>query len=672
VKSGLNIPLFRVIGSPKVITGFIHGLRHPSLVILLNVNIQNSPQCLTLIDGALSDILQKELGVNVMPRSKFCDTDQENVVNLLLYWMSIIQQAANVPVFEPGKIIGVQPETSSVLVILPAFSSSYRLTGQVFFWLLNVFNGVYAGKDIDASIKELPFIVKQQEQIVPGFSNTPRFLKAAFTIGIPSSELAGGVYQFGYGVRARLLDSTFTDQTPRLGAHLARMKTLAAKVLRRAGIPVPDHISVSDVKGAEKAVYDLGFPVVIKPADMDGGTGVAAGLTTHEEVRKAFAAAQKRSKNILVEKHFDGRDYRLTVLQGELVSAVERVPGGVTGDGSSTVQTLLDRLNDDPHRGDGPHSLLKRIVVDDDLKSLLEKAGLSLKSVPREGEFIRLRRIANVACGGMPVAVLEQVHPDNSLLAVRAAAALRLDLAGVDLLIPDISRSWRESGAVVCEVNAQPDLGGITSSHIYEQILRKLVQGSGRIPIAVVIGASSDLNVAQAIAARLGDVGLVTGKMDHEGVSIGAVMIVGKDVDPYTGGRILTGDKSVDAVVLCLNDTSILNTGLPFERFDLLVIAGSNIMPSGQSGQPDEVQLLALFEFILPCCDGRVIVVTGPGMNVPSPLQSLPQELLTEYVTNSNVVAVIAEAMIEADGKHRNGQTAGSTQQPNPISVDQP
>lgn len=666
MKSGLNIPLFRVIGSPKVITGFIHGLRYPSLVVLLAVDSQKSREWQTRFDSALSGLLQNYPGDTVRP-------EQEDAVRSLLYWMSRLQQAAGGTVFEEGKIIGHYPESSSVLIAIPVFSSSHNVTGQVFFRLMNVFNGLAAGRDISAYLQELPVMVKQLEQTVPCSPNMPRFLRAAFKIRIPCSEFAGQVYQFGYGVRARLLDSTFTDKTSNIGSRLARMKTLTAEVLRRAGIPVSDHITVTDVHGAEKAAYKLGFPVVVKPADLDGGIGVAAGLTTPEEVRKAFDAAQKRSKNILVEKHVDGRDHRLTVFQGELVSAVERVPGGVTGDGSSTVQTLLDRLNGDINRGDGPHSLLKRIVVDDEAKSLLEKAGKSLESVPCEGEFVRLRRIANVACGGMPVAVLEHVHPDNRVLAVRAAAALRLDLAGVDLLIPDISRSWRESGAVVCEVNAQPSLGGITSSHLYENILLKLVQGSGRIPIAVVIGASPEWNMAEAIATRLGDAGLVAGRVDHEGVSIGTLMITGRSADPYTGGRILTGDKGVAAVVFCLNDTSVLRTGLPFERFDLLVIAGSHIsMPAGQSGQSGEVQLRALFDFVSPGCDGRVMLVTGPGMEVPSPLLSLPEELRPEHVAKSQAVALIAEAMIEAEGKHRREQPSGSAQQLTPASVDQP
>ena len=44
---------------------------------------------------------------------------------------------------------------------------------------------------------------------------------------------------------------------------------------------------------------------------------------------------------------------------------------------------------------------------------------------------------------------------------MRAATTLGLNVAGVDMLSPDISRSFHENGAVVLEVNSSPGLEGI-------------------------------------------------------------------------------------------------------------------------------------------------------------------------------------------------------------------
>ena len=646
--------VLKMTGNPIEIPGFVYGLRHPCLLVRLTFRDKNHSQWLRQVNEAFADAIQKISGDHEKPHFPAGDSEQSRLVYSLLFWMNKLQYVVKVPVFEPAKIIGFNSKKSLLVIAIPTLSSLHSNTKKLFFWFLNVFNGVYSGRDIDLLLKDLPLVIKELKQMVPHASNMPRFLKAAFTLGIPYSEITEQIYQFGYGSRVRLLDSSFTDQTSRIGVWLARNKIHAAAVLRIAGIPVPDHMIVSDIKGAEKAASELEFPVVVKPADLDGGVGVSAGLTTIEEVCKAFTAAQKKSNTILVEKHHYGRDYRLTVFHDELIWAIERIPGGVTGDGKSSIQLLVEQLNRDPRRGDGPHSSLKRLVIDDEAKELLLKNGISPDSIPQKGEFVCLRRTANVATGGLPVAVFEKVHPDNSLLAVRAAAALRLDLAGIDLLIPDISRSWRESGAAVCEINAQPYIGDITAADLYPQILQKMLPGRGRIPIVVIIGATPEWNEAAAIAARLNEAGFTTGKSDDEGISVGNVTIAGNKANPYTAGRILAGEKGVTAIVLGVNDMSVMHTGLPFDRFDLLVFAGSYLRTQQSTqNQPESVHFRALYNLCSPGCDGNVIVAGAPEKVIPQAFELLPQELLKNQVTQHQIVVTIIEVMIDAEKKLR-------------------
>ena len=209
------------------------------------------------------------------------------------------------------------------------------------------------------------------------------------------------------------------------------------------------------------------------------------------------------SRQILAEKHFDGRDYRLLVVQGELVRVVERVPAAVVADGVRTVRALLDAVNRNPRRGTGPNAILIHIDLDDEAIGLLSAAGVSADDVPESGRTLRLRRTANVSRGAMPADVTDNVHPDNARMAKRIAAILRLDIAGIGLLIPDISRSWMESGGVVCEVNAQPGLRCMTAGSLCSDILQKVVPRNGRIAVAVVVGGADGDEAAAAIAALL-------------------------------------------------------------------------------------------------------------------------------------------------------------------------
>ena len=150
-----------------------------------------------------------------------------------------------------------------------------------------------------------------------------------------------------------------------------------------------------------------GYPVVVKPADQDGGIAVSADIRTGEELEKAFHRAREKSANVLVEQFIPGRDYRLQVFRGRCVWAIERVPASVTGDGVSTIERLVAIANADPRRGDGPHSPLKRLKLDDEALELLQRDGLSVQSIPAQGAFVKLRRASNVGSGGMPVNVMD-------------------------------------------------------------------------------------------------------------------------------------------------------------------------------------------------------------------------------------------------------------------------
>jgi cyanophycin synthetase len=340
-------------------------------------------------------------------------------------------------------------------------------------------------------------------------------------------------------------------------------------VLRKAGLPVPEHSLVKSAEAAVDFAQHLGYPVVVKPADMDGGKGVFALLRTEQSVRDAYAKVVELSGNVLVEKHIEGNDYRLQVHNGDVFWIAHRIPGGVTGDGIGTVEQLLDELNADPMRGEpGTNAWRKRIPLDDEALGLMREEGLDRNSVPKDQQFVRLRRACNVATGGVPVPALDGAHPDNLELGARAARLLRLDLAGVDLLIPDIKQSWRLSGAAICEVNAQPQL----SRHLQAELLGRLLTNKGRIPAIVIIGdlgQTAWYGDLQAWAAQSGHcMGLATG----EGVWIDGAQVGAVRGHALEAGLAMLLDPKVDVAFFQLTDDSATQTGLAVDRADLLVV----------------------------------------------------------------------------------------------------
>ncbi len=105
------------------------------------------------------------------------------------------------------------------------------------------------------------------------------------------------------------------------------------------GLPGATNVSVSSQE--EAVTVKIGFPVVVKPNDLDRGEGVHAWLTSPEQVALAHQAASKLSKNIIVERYFEGVGHRLHVNAGSVASVYELVPAGVEGDGKRTIRELV-------------------------------------------------------------------------------------------------------------------------------------------------------------------------------------------------------------------------------------------------------------------------------------------------------------------------------------------
>ncbi len=589
------------------LNGFGFGSRYPVTVVSVSGYALTEKQ-LESLSGLMSDALpafNNNLQISAPEAGDPFRVSLKWIIDTVHQLQKIAEQA----VYEYGRILSLDRERSKFFI--PVTPASRKLLLDLLLVILELMNSQLQEKSPQIQLKRVAQVIADLQKNSSQGSNVKFFMQAAFEMGMPFKELPGQMVQYGLGKRGRWMSSTFSDETPVIAAIMARNKPLGAAILRKAGIPVPSHKMASNADKALKIAEEFGYPVVVKPADRDGGVGVAAGLQNREELVTAFKSALKCSNNILVEKHVDGKDYRITVFQDEVISAVERVPGGVTGDGRHTLRELVEQLNADPRRGTDRHAQLKQLAWNNEAIALLKQHGLERSSVPEAGKFIRLRRTANLASGGTPTGVFDQIHPDNQRLAIRAAQALRLDIAGIDLLMPDISRSWRETGAFICEVNGQPSLGGQTmGGKLYAPMLQKLVPDNGRIPIALVLGIPSSGTLVHDLEAQLLQKGVVAGCHDTAGVRINGEIIHDGNIDPFAAGEMLTMSRSVEAIVLNISNGRVLLTGLPVARFDLLVLVGPHMTASDTAGEPNPEKLKReLLELILPGCDGKVVTI---------------------------------------------------------------
>jgi cyanophycin synthetase len=531
--------------------------------------------------------------------------DALDAETLLLRWTAWIQEWAGLPVLESGRVLECRREQDLVVSTLAVTfaSSSWRDAVAVFEKILQCMNTAAQGRASPAALRRtvedaLGLLQKQLAAEAMNGTNTLRFLRAAQELDMPWLKLARNAVQIGWGSRARRLDSSLTDQTGAIAVKFAREKPAAAEVLRKAGLPVPPHFLVHSEAEAKAAAAAIGYPVVVKPADLDGGVGVTAGIRGDETLSAAVEHALRFSKSLLVEKHVDGEDYRVVVFQGQVINAIHRLPGGVTGDGQHTVEQLLGLLNADPRRGVRAEDPFRPLAFDAEAQRYLEQSGHTLESVPAAGEFMRLRSAANVASGGMPLAAMDSIHPDNRFLAVRAAQALGLDLAGVDLIIPDIARSWLETGAGICEVNAQPQLGIVTRPQVYGEVLSLLVRGNGRIPVVMVVGDRATAALMEALNFVAGRLGLHVGFANDDHAGVDGRTTTRNGMDFYESLQATLLDREVDLIIACTATQSLFTTGLPLDRFDWLVLPDRISEFKDENRSWDEALVLALFPYV--------------------------------------------------------------------------
>jgi cyanophycin synthetase len=496
------------------------------------------------------------------------------LVESLNHLLVRLQEVAGLPVARGLRCEAIAPAGSGPAgprVLLSISSLSPPAVDKALAWIVPNLNALANG--LGMALDGLSGLLTELERHAPGGTNNRQLIKAAYRYGVPVQALPGRCFQYGWGSRARWMDSTFTDATSSISASLARNKVRANDLLRRAGLPVPAQVVVGNLQQTIEAARKIGYPVVVKPSNLDGGKGVSAGLEDEAALRLAFARAQAHSKSLILEKHIEGNDYRLGIVHGELGWATFREPAGVRGDGVSSIGQLIDIANRDPNRGTQPWSNMRPLVVNAEATELLAAQRLDLFSVPAPGHFVRLRRSANISSGGTPTSMMGKVHPDNIALAIRAAAVFRLDFAGIDLITPDVTRSWLEVGGAICEINGQPQFS-VMGPQAPRLAIQGLFKGDGRIPIVVILADRPVDELLQAAAQDPGEHALTLGYSTGSGLFIGEHMVRRGRASAFDDTQALLLNRQVDAVAIVTDGKEWLRTGLPFDRFDLLVATG--------------------------------------------------------------------------------------------------
>jgi len=431
--------------------------------------------------------------------------------------------------------------------------------------------------DLEKDIQQMREI-RENSRLGP---STGSIVEEAISRDIPWIRLnKQSLVQLGYGKNQVRIRATMTEKTSSIAVDLAGNKEETKRILQEQAIPVAKGMTITSAEQVKEAIRTVGFPLVFKPLDGNHGRGATINVKTEEEAISAFEHAAKISRRVIVEKFVTGYDFRVLVIDNKMVAAALRVPAHIKGDGTSTIQQLIDQENTDPRRGYGHENVLTNISVDRDTMDLLNKLEYTLETVPAAEEIVYLKSTANLSTGGTSIDVTDQVHPENVFICERISRIIGLDICGIDIMANNLTEPLTENGGVILEVNAAP---GFRMHIAPSEGLPRNVAGSvvdmlypygksARIPIIATTGTNGKTTTTRLIAHIVKNNGWRVGFTTSDGIYVQNSLLLKGDTTGPVSTEFILKDPTVEFAVLETARGGILRSGLGFGQCDIGVI----------------------------------------------------------------------------------------------------
>jgi cyanophycin synthetase len=461
--------------------------------------------------------------------------------------------------------------------------------------------------DLEDDIQEMREL-RESSRLGP---STGSIIEEAEARGIPWIRLNKySLCQLGYGANQKRIQATVTSETSSIGVELACDKEDTKYLLEQAEIDVPRGDIIRRERSLEEACRYVGYPLVIKPVDGNHGRGITVDIQNYEDALQAYHHAKESSRSgaIIVEKFITGEDYRLLVINNVLVAGAIRTPAHVIGDGESTIQELIDKVNSDPRRGFGHENVLTKITANELTQTIIKDAGYTLESIIVKDERLILKDTANLSTGGTAEDITDIIHPANVSMAERISKIIDLDICGIDIMTTDISKPLSETGGAVLEVNAGPGFrmhlaptSGLPRN-VAAPVIDKLfpIKGeTGRIPIIATSGTNGKTTTTRLIAHIAKMKGYRVGYTTSDGVYIQNRLLMKGDCTGPASAEFVLKDPTVNFAVLECARGGLLRAGLGFKKCDVAVVTNVSEDHLGLKGI-NTIEQLARVKAVVP------------------------------------------------------------------------
>ncbi len=240
------------------------------------------------------------------------------------------------------------------------------------------------------------------------------------------------------------------------------IKPCIYRFLGQAGHPVPEYkVFFADAWARQFGIdrdqasafafaAELGYPVVVKPANSFRGRGVQLAFAPGE-LERAITGALAFDSMFIVQRYIAGEEYRLVVFDGAVRLAYEKCPLEIVGDGRSTCQQLIEASLEASRSAGIPADVT---AADPRIDPFLANQGLARDAVPEAGRTCRAGLAAGFPAGGRLVERWNMLPAGLAERAIAVAQASGLRLVGLDILVAPSGTCY------TIDVNSPPALEG--------------------------------------------------------------------------------------------------------------------------------------------------------------------------------------------------------------------
>ena len=223
-------------------------------------------------------------------------------------------------------------------------------------------------------------------------------------------------------------------------------KWVIKRKLAKAGLPIAEGKAFwwFQKNRALRLARSFGYPLILKPRRGSLSQHIYFDLRNEDELSEAIKKVNRYSPVFLIERFLPNLNlFRATVVDGEKIFAVKRLPPKIIGDGKSEVSELMAKIN-------FPDDNVNRIF--------LREQGFGVDSVPDTDETVYLHNKIVLSLGAEIEDASAEIHLDNLVMFKKIVEIFGNRLLGIDFLGETLKKSWRAQRCAVIELNSLPNI----------------------------------------------------------------------------------------------------------------------------------------------------------------------------------------------------------------------